>query len=164
MSLTISETKEALSDVSILKSLANGIDPITLSKLPKDHVCNQIEVARALWSCLSKLESVQSTETASSPKERLSRRKRVRERRPNCENAGKKWEDCDDQYLMTNYNPASVEALAKHLKRSELAIVCRAIYKGIETHHSDIAVKYNTFQRRFNPSRNDPEEPPDYES
>ena len=32
----------------LLKSLAEGIDPLTGEVLPKDHVCNQSEMIRAL--------------------------------------------------------------------------------------------------------------------
>ena len=32
----------------ILKSLADGVDPLTGEVLPEDHICNQPEIIRAI--------------------------------------------------------------------------------------------------------------------
>ena len=39
----------------ILKSLADGVDPLTGEVLPEDHICNQPEIIRAIYMVLMEL-------------------------------------------------------------------------------------------------------------
>jgi len=134
------------SNVSILRFLANGIDPISRKSLPKDHVCNHVDVVRALWSCLHKLETVESK---SSVHPDHSCHVSSSNQEPKHANRGKGWNEDDDQYLTENYQPSSVAELAKHFKRSELAIVCRAISKGLEKDGSETAIRYGVPEKGF---------------
>ena len=51
----------------LLKSLAEGIDPLTGEVLPKDHVCNQSEMIRALYCVLGELDGAKTKPAKAQP-------------------------------------------------------------------------------------------------
>ena len=96
----------------IISVLAEGIDPITGEVLPEDHVCNKVDVVRALYALL------QSEETSSKKKE--------------YENSGKKWTAEEDSLLKELFEKGyrKVE-LQKTFMRSKGSIEARLVKLGL---------------------------------
>ena len=65
----------------LLSGLADGVDPLTGEVLPEDHVCNKAEIIRAFHCVLKALPG-------KPPK-------------PQPENAGKPWNDADDEIIIS---------------------------------------------------------------
>ena len=70
----------------ILKSLADGVDPLTGEVLPEDHICNQPEIIRAIYMVLME----------------LSRGKQHREKP---ENDGAPWSEEEEQTTLRYVRP-----------------------------------------------------------
>ena len=98
----------------LLKSLAEGVDPLTGEVLPEDHVCNQPELIRALYCVLGKLD-----EPKAKPK------------KTQAENAGKPWTTEDDARLCQMFDAgATKRELCERFQRSEGAIESRLARLG----------------------------------
>lgn len=61
--------------VEILRSLAQGVNPLSDEELPYDSVCNEVEVVRALYCVIEELES-----TGIVTKKKLRRPRKARSR------------------------------------------------------------------------------------
>ena len=97
----------------LLKSLAEGINPLTGEILPADDLCNQPDIIRALHTAVAALEKV-SKPTPTLP-----------------ENAGKPWTKEDDDSLCQLYDSGmSTQDLSKHFRRTAGAITSRLMRLG----------------------------------
>ena len=98
----------------LLKSLAEGIDPLTGEVLPKDHVCNQSEMIRALYFVLGELDGAKTKPAKAQP-----------------ENAGKPWTPDDDAHLCQMFDDgATRRGMREYFKRSGGAIEARLVRLG----------------------------------
>ena len=98
----------------ILKTLANGTDPLTGEILPDDHVCNKVEVVRAILCVLDVLESKGTSSTKEPP-----------------ENAGRPWTKEDDMKLAKMYDEgASRLEMVNIFRRTNGAIASRLARLG----------------------------------
>lgn len=96
----------------IIKSLAEGIDPMTGEVLANDHVCNQGEVVRALYVALEMMG------------------KKQKQNQP--ENAGKPWTTEDENMLRELFaSGAPKKDICKTLKRTETGVAARLVHMGI---------------------------------
>lgn len=93
----------------LLSSLAEGVDPLTGEVLPKEHLCNQAEIVRALYCVLGELDRAQA-----------------KPKKTQAENAGKPWTPGDDARLCQMFDEgATRRELCKCFKRSRGAIASR---------------------------------------
>ena len=91
--------------------MADGVDPLTGEVLPDDHVCNKVEIVRALHCAV----------------EELSRRRR----NPLPENNGKPWTDDLDRELCTLFDIGMKKKdLCAHFARTPGAIESRLVRLG----------------------------------
>lgn len=98
----------------LLGSLAEGIDPLTGEVLPKDHVCNQPEMIRALYCVLGELDGAKVKPEKTQPK-----------------NAGKPWTPDDDARLCQMFDEgATRRGMCEHFQRSRGAIEARLVRLG----------------------------------
>ena len=96
----------------IVSALAEGIDPITGEIFPSEHVCNQADVIRALYTVLNTLEPAKSKKQA--------------------ENAGKPWlPEADAELIQLYKEGTSISELSKHFGRSVISIEARLEKLGI---------------------------------
>jgi hypothetical protein len=96
---------------TIVKDLANGIDPRSGQKLPEESVINLPDCVRALAIALKALELMKSKAKRISP-----------------ENQGKPWSTDDDMLLETMFkNGNDVGLLASHFSRTKGAIKSRLL-------------------------------------
>ena len=94
----------------LLSKLAEGIDPITGEVLPDDHICNNAEIIRALYTLLNATEAVRN--------------------KP--ENAGKPWTAEDDKELERLYGEGvKISELKGRFKRSRTSIEARLDKLGL---------------------------------
>lgn len=97
----------------VLEALANGVNPSTGELLPKNDCCNQPDVIRALLLAVNVLDKKSQCD------------------RPLPENAGKPWEEKDDQRLSEMYDSgSSVKEMSKKFKRTSGAINSRLARLG----------------------------------
>lgn len=97
-----------------LGSLAEGIDPLTGEVLPKDHVCNQPEMIRALYCVLGELNGEKRKPKKTQP-----------------ENAGRPWTPEDDAHLCKMFDEgATRREMCEYFKRSRGAIDSRLVRLG----------------------------------
>lgn len=100
----------------IVSALAEGIDPVTGEILPYDHICNNADVVRALYTLLQ-LESSNSNRN---------------ENKKTYENSGKKWSEEDDELLTELFNRGVKNSdLQKHFGRSYGSIKARLVRLGL---------------------------------
>jgi len=112
-------TQEA---AEILRALADGVDPFTGEIFPDDSPYQKPQVIRALFLALSVMEGV--------PKGR-----KVKRVLP--ENAGKPWEQAEDELLSTEFDAGTpVDEIARRHKRTEGAIRARLVRIGKITERS----------------------------
>ena len=106
----------------ILRTLADGINPVTGEVLSSEDSCNQPDVIRALYTILEQL-NLKSTKNKS-------------DNLP--ENAGKPWNTEDDELLRDLFNSGqSIKELAPVFKRTEGSICSRLERLGlIERHYN----------------------------
>lgn len=111
----------------ILARLAEGVDPISGEILPKQHVCNEPTVIRALYTAIGALEDLSYTSPAPQQRgqeERCSRANRI--------NNSKPWTSEEDAYLHHAHRcGATYEQMSAHLLRSPRVIKYRAIFLGL---------------------------------
>lgn len=94
----------------LVSKLAEGIDPISGEVLPDDHICNNAEIIRALYTVLNEDESVRN--------------------KPG--NAGKPWTYHDEEELARMFKEgAKISELKEHFKRSERSIEARLAKLGL---------------------------------
>lgn len=97
-----------------LKSLAEGIDPLTGEVLPQNHVCNQPEMIRALYCVLGELDRAKAKPEKTQPP-----------------NAGKPWTPEDNAHLCQMFDEgATRREMCEHFKRSRGAIDARLVRLG----------------------------------
>jgi len=96
----------------IISVLAEGIDPTTGEVLPEDHICNKVEVVRALYALLQ-------NEGAVSKKKEY-------------ENSGKKWTAEEDFLLKELFEKGYKKGeLQKTFMRSKGSIDARLVKLGL---------------------------------
>ena len=96
----------------LLRSLADGVNPLTGEILPPNDSCNQVEIVRALHTVLTHLSSYKA------PK-------------PQPQNAGKPWTEEDDAILCHMYESnCPSKDICAYFKRSEGAIAARLVKLG----------------------------------
>ena len=96
----------------ILKSLADGVDPLTGEVLPEDHICNQPEIIRAIYMVLME----------------LSRGKQHREKP---ENDGAPWSEEEEQLLCDMFDQnRTTKEICDYFKRTNGAIAARLVRVG----------------------------------
>jgi hypothetical protein len=83
---------------SIVKSLADGVDPATGEVFAASHVCQRPDVVRALHSAAQELERIAKRER---------RLQRARLRLP--ENTGKAWSHDEDRLLLARFRSGTAE-------------------------------------------------------
>lgn len=74
----------------IVLMLAEGNDPITRKRLPENHVCNNVEVVRALYTVLKTIPQTKEEEINTSWEQEFDFHPL---------NAGKRWSEEDDKIL-----------------------------------------------------------------
>ncbi len=95
----------------ILSILADGVNPLTGELLADDHLCNQVEIVRALLAVSS---------AVSVPKENNSPL-----------NAGKPWTAENDEKLSQMYDAGSTKKeMRSYFQRSDGAITSRLVHIG----------------------------------
>ena len=100
----------------LLAALADGADPLTGEILPREHVCNQPEIIRALHEALKALEA------AAPPPEPAP----VKPERLPPQNAGKPWTQAEEEKLLDGFDAGlSLSAIAKEHGRTRGAIRSR---------------------------------------
>lgn len=98
----------------ILRTLADGTDPLTGEVLSDGNVCNKVEVVRALHCVLSELETKKSGSTRILP-----------------ENAGKPWTKEDDLKLIAMFDEGcSKQEMMSFFGRTNGAITSRLARLG----------------------------------
>lgn len=106
----------------LLKSLAEGIDPLTGEVLPKDHVCNQPDMIRALYCVIGELDEARTKPEKAQP-----------------ENAGRPWTPEDDAHLCQMFDDgATRREMSEYFKRSRGAIDSRLARLGKIDSRDDI--------------------------
>ena len=104
--MEISRAKE------IISALAEGVDPTTGEVLPENNVCNKGEVVRAFYTVLASLDT---------PKPK----------KPQPENAGKRWCDEDDKKLSEMFDAGiSKKEICNTFKRTTTGIASRLVRLG----------------------------------
>lgn len=93
----------------IIKSLADGVNPLTGEVISKYDVCNQVEIVRALYCVLNALDDEETK-----PKKNLP------------ENAGKPWTSDEDSVLTGEFKTG--------LKPSEIAVLHKRTQGSIQSH------------------------------
>ena len=96
----------------IVLTLAEGIDPLTGEVLPSDHICNQGEVVRALYTLLNTENPAKETALP--------------------ENAGAPWTtEADEELKEMHGKGIHISELSKHFGRTKSAIKSRLNKLGI---------------------------------
>ena len=99
-----------------IESLADGVDPYTGEVFPDDSPYQNPKTLRALFMAIRALERAEA------------RQKRER-RLP--ENAGKSWDDSEDERLCESFDAAAtIQDLARQHKRTEGAVESRLVKLG----------------------------------
>ena len=102
---------------SILKALAEGVNPITGEILPKSDSCNQPDVIRSLYVAVNELDKAE---------------KRSKMRRSLPENAGKPWTAEDDKELSKMFDKGCTTSdICTYFKRTKGGIASRLVRLGI---------------------------------
>ena len=95
----------------LLSVLADGIDPLTGEVLPREHLCNQPEIIRALHEVL---RVSPSTKQKSQPR-----------------NAGKPWTEMEEDKLMDEFDAGvKLSEIAQEHGRTKGAIESRLVALG----------------------------------
>ncbi len=98
----------------ILRTLAEGTDPLTGEILSDDNVCNRAEVVRAFYCILNELEGKKKTPARNLP-----------------DNAGKPWTEEDDMKLVKMYDEGCTKKeMMSCFGRTNGAIVSRLMRLG----------------------------------
>ena len=98
----------------IIEALASGIDPTTGELLPEDHVCNNVEVVRALYSLMQAVDVSKSKNNKDKP-----------------ENAGKPWTERDDKMLCEMFEKnVAIKDMSEYFKRTKGSIASRLVKLG----------------------------------
>ena len=101
---------------NILKSLADGVNPVTGEILPKSDSCNQPDVIRSLYVAVNELERAE---------------KRSKTLRNLPENAGKPWNSEDDEELCKMFDKGcAVSEICTYFKRTKGSIASRLVRLG----------------------------------
>jgi hypothetical protein len=96
----------------LLTALADGIDPFTGELLPREHICNQPEIIRALHEVLGAIPSAKKS--SDSP------------------NAGKLWNQAEQDKLIDEFDSGmKVSAIAKEHGRSRGSIEAKLAHLGL---------------------------------
>ena len=105
---------DAMYAKQILKSLADGIHPMTGEVLPKTDSCNVPDVIRALHLAVQELEKLEKPA-----------------RKSQWENAGLPWSESDEKTLCEMFDRGdSKKEICNYFKRSEGAIAARLVKLG----------------------------------
>ena len=99
---------------TVIEALASGIDPTTGELLPENHVCNNVEVVRALYSLLQAVDKSKSKNDKNKP-----------------ENAGKPWTEDDDKTLCEMFEKhETIKNMSEYFKRTRGSITSRLVKLG----------------------------------
>lgn len=115
--------------VEILESLLDGADPITGEVLPRDHVCQEAEVMRALHAAVIALQSggADAPEFRPHPTQSYPYTKRGKL------NAGREWTEQDSRQLIDLYlKNTPMEEVCRLLQRRPRGVRNQLIYLGFE--------------------------------
>jgi len=103
--------------ITILKSLANGVDPFTNKELPKESPYENIKTTRALFFAISELEKVGKS------KKFL--------KKPGQNKAGTLWTTGEETLLIADFEAGvSVKEISLKMERSVLGIHSRLFKLG----------------------------------
>ena len=110
----------------LLEVLADGVDPLTGEVLPDNHVCNKVEIVRALHCAVAvsytHLTLPTKRQALHCAVEELSRRRR----NPLPENNGKPWtEELDSELCRLFDEGMKKQELCAHFKRTSGSILSR---------------------------------------
>lgn len=95
----------------LLSALADGVDPLTGEVLPREHLCNQPEIIRALHEVLRVSLAIKQK---NQPR-----------------NAGKPWTEMEEDILMDEFDAgAKLSQIAQEHGRSKGAIESRLVALG----------------------------------
>lgn len=109
--------------LTILRRLRDGRDPECGDALPEDHVCQRVDVVRALFAAVEALEA-RPVAAAVEPAPQRSRRALP-------PNAGRAWNDDDDRRLAEAFDGGADEReLAAMFGRSRSSVRARLIRLG----------------------------------
>ena len=105
---------DIISAKEILRTLADGINPMTGEVLPESDTCNQVDIVRALYAVLAELDKHLPKKNREQP-----------------ENAGKPWTPAEDDQLILAYRGGTkTTELAKVHKRTKGSIAARLVKLG----------------------------------
>ena len=115
----------------ILRTLANGIDPVTGEVLPDESPYNQPAVIRALFQMVNTMDgrspSPKAKKSARSIEER--QQENVRAGRPR--NAGLPWNDASRAELASGYRAGTnVDQLSRDFERTRGAVISELVRQG----------------------------------
>jgi len=109
---------------TILRSLAEGVDPLTLAPLPEDSPLQRPYLIRAFFAASSALDQVSA---------------RIRKKSQLPVNAGKSWSALEDEELAAAFDRGTTtKLLAADHKRSRQAIRVRLIKMGKISEFEDL--------------------------
>ena len=106
------ETKEA---IKIIRSLSDGINPLTGKTFPQDSIYQNLDIIRALYKAVDAMKMYGNMEKRSGLPFK----------------AGSSWSDSEDKELVANFDSGkSITQLAKEHQRSVGAIRSRLVKLG----------------------------------
>lgn len=115
--------------LTIIRSLADGIDPESGEEFDKDSPYNSSSVTRALYTVIEHVERANRYK-----KRKLSDQEKRDQNIANGdpENAGLPWtEELKTKLSRLHNNGKSIKSLAKHFKRTEGAIIAELKHQGL---------------------------------
>lgn len=108
---------------TILEQMMEGVNPVTGEVFPKEHVCNDAAVIRALYRAICTLDREKQSKCSRQSESR------TRSSRANNQNP---WTKEEDIYLSNAFrNGATCEEISAELLRSTRSIKHRLVYLGI---------------------------------
>ena len=106
----------------IVLMLAEGNDPITRKRLPENHICNNVEVVRALYTVLKTIPQIKEQEINATWEQEIDFHPL---------NAGKRWSEEDDELLCKMFDSdASQQEICIKLQRTVAGVAARLVRLG----------------------------------
>ena len=110
----------------IIKTLADGVDPVTGEVLPQESPYNDPNVIRALFTVLESVRDDKKPRKTNEQKQQDN----IKSGRPR--NAGLPWTDEVKMEVASKFrNGISVNALSRHFERTQGAIVSELMKQGL---------------------------------